>query len=116
MSADNYGIVHRHGDGYGLSMGFSSYDGPDDLTKPYFTAKTLEEVEEFAANEYFEYGWSTTDEVRQEKLRSRRNKVLDEVIAEINERNGNVAFRDVGLVLTNVITLIEEMKERPVSD
>lgn len=61
MSADNYGVVHRHRGGWGLSMGFASddEDGRElDLSRPYFTAPTRREVEEYADTEYFEYGWS----------------------------------------------------------
>lgn len=56
MSADNYGIIHRHRDGWGLSSGAASDDRPDDLKRPWFTAATYGEVQEFADTQYFEYG------------------------------------------------------------
>lgn len=44
-------------------MGFASSDDPADmdLSAPYFMARTRREVEEYAASEYFEYGWSTVE-------------------------------------------------------
>lgn len=57
MSADNYGVIHRHGDGFGLSMGFASDERPCDLSRPYITNSSLEAVVEHADTEYFEYGW-----------------------------------------------------------
>lgn len=58
MSADNYGIIHPHGGGWGLSSGSASDDRPDDLSRPWFTADTLAEVEAHAEDSYFEYGVS----------------------------------------------------------
>lgn len=66
MSADNYGVIHRHGDGWGLSMGFASDDEPCDLSRPYFTAPTPTEVENVAMREYFEYGFSYDESARAE--------------------------------------------------
>ena len=61
MSADNYGIIHRHGDGWGITMGFASDDREPNLDRPYFTAPTLAEVEAHADDEYFEYGVTVHD-------------------------------------------------------
>ena len=59
MSADNYGTIHKTPDGkYGLSMGFASYEGPVDLSRPYFVDEDLDKVIDFANKEYFEYGYT----------------------------------------------------------
>lgn len=67
MSADNYGIIHKTSDGkYGLTMGFASVDEGPTLDRPYFTADTLREVVDYADREYFEYGWSMTEDLGRE--------------------------------------------------
>lgn len=58
MSADNYGIIHRHGDGWGLSDISESDDRDPDLRYPMFTAATADEVCEYAETRYFEYGYT----------------------------------------------------------
>lgn len=64
MSADNFGVVHMHGDGYGLSMFFASDENEElDFSRPYFTSDDIQEVTEFAEEEYFEYGWSYQQEL-----------------------------------------------------
>lgn len=57
MSADNFGVIHPHEGGWGLSMVFASDERVPDLSRPYFTAESVWEVIDHANEEYFEYGY-----------------------------------------------------------
>lgn len=73
MSADNYGIVHKHGDGFGLSMYFASDErtAEEQGFHPYITAPTLTEMVAKADEEYFEYGWSYDAVIQAELLEAK---------------------------------------------
>jgi len=95
MSADNYGIIHKHGEIWGLTQLCASSDeyGPVSSYKPYFTAPTLDEVVAFASNEYFEYGFTIHSSAQE-------RKAPDQAIYSAINQN-NVLF-----------TWLEEVKEK----
>lgn len=64
MSADNYGIIHKSPNGYGISQFFASAESEEnDLSHPYHETQTLGEMIAFANTAYFEYGYSVMDDI-----------------------------------------------------
>lgn len=105
MSADNFGVVHRHGDEFGLSMGFASGDDSVDLSRPYFTG-SLKEVVKQANSEYFEYGWSYADDVEASLVAS----------AEVELTERDQMARLVAKIISGVDGAVPEADDYAVAD
>lgn len=113
MSADDYGIVHRHGDGWAVTVGFASDDDPHngpDKNRPDFTCQTRQEAESWASDAGFEYGWTLHAD-----LRDRDEIQFARLIAEMdaaclfnfNQHGWNDFFESTDLDVENVLELID---------